>query len=328
MAKFTLSWEEFLDTYSSHLPERNWVKPGVLVLAAMGSGALGIVLSGRAEERTPLGSIFFVIALGLFAWAYWERSAFPHKRSSKELELRAAYNKHFSKELTFTFDDAQWFVETETTSSTVLWAGLQTAHESPLNIALWSWDHLVIVPKRILATEQVQSLRRLALGNDKNMTSFHTGFFDYVFSEIPSFWRRNSPSSASYLAVLCLLFVVVRNLGAQGAAILLGMGLGSVALSTAILAMQFIYFSATYLLQWKTKYASWESEFSDRGARTKLPRADTFLDWTHFTKFRETGRCFLLYHDHQRYYLLVKKCLFPDEQAALRQLFKSKLKEE
>lgn len=250
------------------------------------------------------------------------------RRGKTEQELRSFYDSYFAGERTFAFDQQGWTLETGAGIEKTSWAGLQGAQEAQHTFALWAENQIVLVPKRALTEPEIDLLRQLALAAGAIKASFHVGFLDYTLTEIPSFWRRNSPRSAFYLAALMILFAIVHAFVGQGPALLGGIVVGAMLLGALILIVQSLYFSVKYVFDRKSFAVSWEGDFSDRGATAKTSTANTFLAWTYFKKFKETRRCYLLYSDAGRYYFIVKKCLSADQQTALCRLFKAKLAEE
>jgi hypothetical protein len=294
------------------------------LLAAVMSGVTGLFLRDRVQEE-PVGALFFFLSLILFLVALWMRFRTPIKKAQSERELRSSYDTFFAGERTFEFDREKWTLRTQFGHTETLWTGLHRAIESPHAFALCVDNQTVMVPKRALTEDEVELLRNIALKTGGKATPFHVSLWDYLSTEIPSFWRRHRPSPATYLGLLTLLFLLARAIAGNGLGTILVWVLLALCVSGVILFLQLLHFVWKYMDDRKRAVVSWEGEFSDRGTRAKTAHGDVFLAWAQFEKFRETRRCFLLYFESERYHLLAKKCLTGDQEAALRQLLEAKL---
>ena len=332
MTKYAITWEEFLEFYlelhPDALPSPSTASfvAAVLIAIAAGVGAAILTYQAPPENKTKAAFTFILLPLGVCALAFWERIRIAIKRKRAEQELRSAYEREYAGSESFTFDHARWTLTTEAGKLEISWAGLLSAAELQTTFALWGKNHFTLVPKRALTGEEIGSLRPLALASGGKLTSFHIGLRDYMLTEIPSFWSRNSLTPVFCVAVVTIVFVIGKILVENGSVLMRVSLLGATFLG--ILTMQSLYYLIKYMIDRKSNAAFWEGEFSDRGVRAKTHKSDIFLAWTCFKKFKETRRCFLLYCDSDKYYILGKSCLSADQRAALRQLFQAKLTSE
>jgi hypothetical protein len=325
MVSYTLSWEEYMEMYNFSLPQQVSASFLTTVWAAIFSAAAALLVPDSiASVSLRLG--LFCISLALFLVAVWNYEvATPRRREQIEHGLRSFYESYFSGERVFTFDGERWTLRTQSGHQEGIWAGLRSATESRSTFALCAENQLVLVPKRALTGEEVDLMRRLALSTGNDMNSFQVGLFDYVLTEIPSFWWRNHLSPAQWLGATVFLLVASKAIAGDGLGFIwLSMGM-ALCVGAAIFCVQLFYVIFKYFTNRGMGVVSWAGEFSDRGARAKTSYGDVFFAWTEFDRFRETRRCFLLYYASQKYYLLAKKCLSKNQQSALRQLLTEKL---
>src|SRR5258708_33452214 len=117
--------------------------------------------------------------------------------------MRPIYERYYDGEQAFAVDGEKWRHETKAGKYEASWSALTTATEQP-NVIHWSTrDHIIMLPKRVIAAiagphcvlrddeTALARLRRYALGPLDNGLSFRLGIIDYVLTETPSLWRRH-----------------------------------------------------------------------------------------------------------------------------------------
>jgi hypothetical protein len=106
--------------------------------------------------------------------------------------LRAVYGQYYLGERTFTFDQEKWTIETKAGRQELLWSGLLGGAEWKNVITLAARDLLTAaIPKWSLDTEELDSLRRLALRPIETGWQSDVNMSDFILTEVPSLWRRH-----------------------------------------------------------------------------------------------------------------------------------------
>jgi len=329
MHTYTLSWEEFFETHQQILPVPSIASFVATIFIAFGVGVFGVVLTYAVDPGSKLtASIFCWLSVALFVGAFWDLRVRSAKRRSRSVQdLRAIYKTYHSGERTFEFDDEKWTLQTESGRQEARWVGILTAAEWQNVITLSARDQPVaMVPKRVLSAEELQHLRRIAIGASEKRWACRIGLLDYLLTEVPSLWRSHPFLMTEAHAGGLFFFVMIANTmyHSEGPGTPFGWAIAWLFLLITISA-QFWYFLIKYLTSHKELRIPWEVEFSQKGMHYKTAKVDFFRSWVIFKKSRDATRCFLLYFNSSQYYIFPKSCVPAEEQHILRELFRSKL---
>ena len=336
--RYILSWEEFMEVYERSLPRPSIGSFICMVLIAIASGTFGglLIYFIQPQDRM-IASVFCWISLAILVAAFWDLKFRTSKRRQQfTREMRSIYDRYYDGEQAFEFDDHKWTHETKAGKYEASWSALTTAAERP-NVIHWSTkDHSIVLPKRVIAAmprsdsgardEKVAlaQLHGLALGPLNNGSSFRLSIFDYLLIEIASLWRRHPflMAEAHLGGVLWVLMIANGMYNSVGPGVVFGWIIASVLLFLTITG-QLWYFTTKYFTAPADLRDAWQSEFSDRGVRTRSAEMELFSAWTTFRKFKETSRAFLLHIGPTNYHIYPKRCLSSDRQTSLRNLLKA-----
>jgi hypothetical protein len=326
---YKLSWEEFLESHQESLPVPSIASFVATISIAVAVGLFGIVLTYAVDPGSKMmGSSFCWLSLVLFLAAFWDLRVRAARRRTRGIrELRAVYAQYYSGDRIFAFDREKWTLETQAGKQEGLWTGLLNAVERKSVITLSARDQLTaVVPKRILSTDELKSLRGIAIRPVETTWHSRVSLLDYLLTEVPSLWRRHPFLMAD--AHICGLFFfgTIANDMYHMAGLETNVGwlLAGLFLFLTI-TTQFWYFLIKYQTSHNELRMSWQVGLSERGVHIKTSRIDFFSAWTNFRKARETMRCFLLYHNSPGYYTFPKSCLPAEQQTAVRKLLHAKL---
>jgi hypothetical protein len=329
VSTYKLSWEEFLEFNQNSLPSQSIASFVAMIFMAVAVGIFGVVLTYAVDPGSRLtASIFCWLSLVLFLAAFWDlrgRTARRKKRATGE--LRRAYEQFYSGERSFVCDEQKWTVETQGGRQESSWSSLLSAAEWPNVITLSARDQLsAAIPKRALTSEELQTLRRLAITPALRTWNSSVNLADFLLTELPSLWRRHPFLMTEAHAGGLWFFVMIANdmYHSVGLGTYVGWILAAMFLFLTLTA-QFWYFLIKYLTSHKELRRMWQVGFSEKGVHIKTAKLDLFSSWANFRKAREATRCFLLYVNSSMYYTLPKHCLSADQRAAMRELLKTKL---
>jgi hypothetical protein len=336
--RYVLSWEEFMEVHAQALPRPSIGSFICAVLMAIASGAFGglLICFIQPQDRV-VASVFCWLSLAILLAAFWDLKVRTKKRRQHFIrELRSIYDRYYDREQSFAFDDDKWTHETKAGKYEALWSALTTAVERP-NVFHWSTrEHVIVLPKRIIAAiagsdsgARVQEttlarLRHFALGPLDNGSSFRLGIIDYVLIEIPSLWRCHPflMAEAHLGGVFWVVMIACGMYNSAGPGVVFGWIIAGLLLFLTITG-QLWYFVTKYFTAPASLRIAWESGFSERGVRTSSAEIELFSTWTTFRKFRETRRAFLLHIGQTNYQIYPKRCLPSDSQTSLRNLLKA-----
>ena len=326
--RYTISCDEFLECCQDNLPGPNIPSFVGTLFIGVGTGTFGAVLTYTVDPGSKLlASIFCWIGVVLLGLAFWDLKIGTRRRRERLLkEYRATYERLLKDEFTFDFDEQKFTFESAKGKGEVPWEGLLSAVERRNVMTL---GKATMVPKRVLGATELEKLRNLAMPNMGMRWSFQIGFVDYLLTETASRWRRHPVFlpliHGSGIFFCCLIFYQMFN--STGPGVRWGW----------MIAFAFLFLTVTaqfwdLLIKYRTTHAELsrprELTFSERGLKMTTARTEWFSAWQPFTKFRETGRAFLLYIDRNQYHLLPKACLTPEQQATFRQILEAKLTRE
>lgn len=140
-----------------------------------------------------MASNFCWLSFVLFLAAFWDlRVRTARRRSRSVQELRAVYEQYYSGEREFGFDQEKWTLQTQSGKQEVLWTGLSNGREWSSIVTLAAVGQVTTaIPKRVLSSEALNALRRIAIGPIDNAWRSRMSLLDYVLTEVPSLWRRH-----------------------------------------------------------------------------------------------------------------------------------------
>src|SRR5260221_5501158 len=202
---YVVSGEEFMEIHGGSLPRPSigFFICAVLIAIAFGTFC-GLLIYFIQPQDRMIASVFCWFSLALLVAAFWDLKFRTNKRRQRFIrEMRSIYERYYDGEQAFAFDDEKWRHETKAGKYEASWSALTTAAEQP-NVIHWSTrDHIIMLPKRVIAAiagphcvlrddeTALARLRRYALGPLDNGLSFRLGIIDYVLTETPSLWRRH-----------------------------------------------------------------------------------------------------------------------------------------
>jgi len=326
---YQLSWEEFLEIYQDWLPSPSIASFVSCLFIATAVGIFGIVLTYAVDSRSKLmASSFCWLSLILFGAAFWDlrvRTAVRRRRGTRN--LRSTYDQYYSGEREFAFDQGKWTLRTNTGKQEALWAGLMSAVERQSIINLLAANQLsAAIPKRVLSSEALDSLRIMALGQPELSWLSSVTLPDYLLTEIPSLWRRHPflMAEAHCAGLLLFLLIAADMYHTAGPGAVWGWALAGLFLFFTVTA-QLWYFLIEYLTSHRSLAQQRTVGISGQGVHIKMTKENFFVSWGRCRKAEETSRCFLLYLDSARYYIFPKKFIPIAQQGILRQLIDDRL---
>jgi YcxB-like protein len=339
IARYSLSWDEFMEVHQRSLPKPPVASSAVMILVALALGAYGgAVLYAVEPQDRPTASVFCWFSIILFAVALWDLTARTKKRRKSFIQgHRSSYDRQYVGEQELAFDQGKWTHGNQDGKYEVSWTGLLHAIEYQNVITFWTESYTVTVPKRVLggnsepggthAEERpLDVLRRLMFGESHEVAQCSVGLMDYLLTEIPALWRRRPTVMAEAHAVGFLVFLWIadgiRHSTEEG--VMWGWIIAAVVLFLTV-TTQLWYFLIQYYTALSEIRDSWDSWFSERGICGKHPKMEYFSAWTSFKKFRETRRAFLLYMNATQYYIHPKRCLTPERQTMLREFLQARI---
>jgi hypothetical protein len=275
-----------------------------------------------------MASSFCWLSLVLFLAAFWDlRVRTARRRSRGVQELRAVYHQYYSGERAFAFDQEKWTLQTQSGKQEVLWTGLSNAVEWSSVVTLSAIGQVTsAIPKRILSSEELSSLRRIAIGPTENAWRSRLSLLDYLLTEVPSLWRRHPFLMVEAHVGGLFFFVMIANdmYHTTGPGTYVGWTVAGLFLFLTI-TTQFWYFLIKYLTSHKELRDDWEVGFTPKGVRIKTAKVDVFRAWSTFRQVREARRCYLLYVDSSQYNIFPKRCVPAEQRASMRDLLYAKL---
>ena len=328
MRAYKLSWEEFLEFNQNSLPSPSVASFVAMIFIAAAVGIFGIVLTYGVDSGSRLmASIFCWLSLVLFAAAFWDfRVRTVRRRERATRELRSAYERYYLDERAFAFDEQKWSLEMAGGKQESPWVNLLSAAEWPNVIVLTAKDRLsAVIPKIALNAEELETLRRIAVKAAVRTWNSKVSLTDFLVTEVPSLWRRHPflMTEAHAAGLLFFAMIAIDMYHETGPGTYVGWMLAGLFLFLTLTA-QLWYFLIKYHTSHKQR-TSWEVAFSERGVHFKTPNLDFFTAWENFRKARETTRCFLLYLNSSKYYVLPKRCVPLELQTTIRELIARKL---
>ena len=328
--EYSVSWEEYLEICKPHFPIADWASAVAGVLISIGLVIVAVVVdwAGRLDGRAPASAIVFIsmILIGTALWAPTVGTRISRWRYMRQ--CRSTYQEHFAgRPQQFMFDEEKWANPSQSQHREALWSEVTAADEYEDVIFVQSEKQFVLVPKRVLSPEGLDQLRRLAFGKFISPLKLRVGPCEYLHTEIRCLWRRRM--SGMVLAHATGILVGGATIGSllwphhPEDVFWLVLLAGPLLLIT--LSTQFVYCLISYASQRRRVHVGWEMECADRGVHVRTAATEHFSSWSVFPKFEETRRAFLLYSDANRYYILPKTSMKPEQQQGLRQMFLSKL---
>ena len=329
MSTYNLTWEEFLEFQQGSLPSPSIASFIATIFIAIAVGVFGFVLTYAVDPGSKvMASSFCWMALALFLLAFWDlRVRTARRRSRGVQELRTVYEQYYSGERNFAFDQEKWILQTQSGKQEVLWTGLSNAVEWSSTFTFSAVGQVTTaIPKRILSSEELYALRRIAIGPAENAWRSRMSLLDYLLTEVPSLWRRHPFLMVEAHVGGLFFFVMIANdmYHTTGPGTYVGWIIAGLFLFLTI-TTQFWYFLIKYLTSHKELRDDWEVDFTTNGVRIKTSKVDVFRAWSTFRQVREARRCYLLYIDSSQYNIFPKGCVPAERRAAVRDLLYTKL---
>jgi hypothetical protein len=329
VSTYNLTWEEFLEFQEGALPRPSIASFIATIFIAIAVGVFGVVLTYAVDRGSKLmASSFCWLSLVLFLGAFWDlRIRTARRRSRGVEELRAIYQQYYSGEREFGFDQEKWTLQTQSGKQEVLWKALSNAVEWSSIVTLSAVGQVTTaIPKRMLSSDELNALRRLAIGSIKNAWRSRMSLLDYLLTEVPSLWHRHPFLMAEAHVAGLFFFVMIANDMYQttGPCTYVGWTLAGLFLFLTI-TTQFWYFLIKYLTSHNELVDDWAVDFTANGVRVKTSKVDVFRAWSTFKQVREAAPCYLLYVDSSRYNIFPKRCVPTERRASVRDLLYAKL---
>jgi hypothetical protein len=335
--KYQLLRDEFGGVYRPYRPTPDFGASVVTILVSVALVIFAVFIDRESHIHDVFAGLLVLAAIVLFVLAVWNPTFGTLIRLWQfSRRIGSGYQEHFAdRDISFTFDEQKWSNGIATGPREFLWGELRIAAELENVVSLESDNGFVVVPKRALAPGQLSSLRKLAFGEFTATMIFRVGLREYLDTELPSLWRQHKSrmvgAHTGGLLLSAMMVWACWSVRGQRDSVWLAAMAGAMLIITG--AAQFLYLLTAYVTQWRRVHVPWEAEFMERGAHVKTATTEHFSSWHAFTKFRETGRAFLLYTDYMdldhidpnRYYILPKTDLTPERQSALRNCLSSKL---
>jgi hypothetical protein len=326
--RYTLSWEEFFETQEESLPCPSIASFVATLFIAVAVGVFGGLLTYfiRPGDRV-VASIFCWLAVGLFLLAFWDLKVRTRQRRKKAtIELRSVYDRYYAGEQRFSFDQEIWTRELSSGKQESRWDSLLNAVETRNVFTLTAQSQHAIVPKRVLSSEQLRPLSDIAMGSTKNSWSFQLHFSCYLATQLLGLWRDSAfLMSLAHIAGFGFFLMIAYDMyGNKGPGVVWGWMIAGLFLFL-VATTQFWYLLVKFRTSHKAIRRPWQSCFSESGLRVSGERAESFSAWKVFRKYRESGRCFLIYFKPTAYYIYPKRCLSAEQEVELRGLLATNL---
>jgi hypothetical protein len=329
VSTYSLTWEEFLEFQEGSLPTASIASFIATIFIAVAVGVFGIVLTYAVDPASKLmASGFCWLSLALFLAAFWDlRVRTARRRSRSVRELQAVYQQYYWGEREFGFDQEKWTLQTQSGKQEASWTGLANAVEWSSIVTLSAVGQVTTaIPKRVLSSEELNALHRIAIGPIANAWRSRMSLMDYLLTEVPSLWRRHPFLMAEAHVGGLFFFVMIANdlYHTTGPGTYAGWILAGLFLFLTV-TTQVWYILIQYLTSHRELRDTWEVDFTANGVRIKTPKVDVFRAWSTFRQVRATRRCYLLYVDSSRYNIFPKRCVPAERRASVRDLLRAKL---
>jgi hypothetical protein len=330
-ATYILSWEEFAELYTD-----SWPRPDYFTAIVVAGVSLLLIAYGFSlfafqplRDETALSFSFIGFPLVLFVGAIASVASQSKKAKSKAMaEKRSKYERWYSKEQSFSFDQEKWTHETEAGRQEVPWTALLKAVEWPNVLQLVGENSSVIIPKRVLEPEALRTLLQLAFPVRNTPWPFQITAWDYQTTEMARLWRKHwfRFAFANVFGLVVLGWVFQTWLTSHEK---IGVIIGWILAASAVilvLSAQLWFVPLRYVTSPKNWRSPKTVAFSDRGFQ--LSPDGRFTAWKSFPSFQEVRRAFLIFVDPNHYYLLPKRCFSGDQQTEIRRLLQANVKAE
>ncbi len=324
--QYEVSPDEYAEACRGDIPNRDWASAAAMFMVALALAMIGIGIFSAGDEQAIVPALLLglgaVVLIATAVWAVTFGTVVLKLQFSRK--IKSGYREHYQgKSLVFSFDGNGWSTKPLPDQESVAWPSLTAATDYENVLLLHAENHAVLLPKRVLSPESLRALKRFAFGEFRSPVKLRVGFRDFLITEIRSLWRRkrSAMSILHWGGIVIAATITVWATEKPGA---LGYILALSLLSVTVSA-QFCYFAVSYFTQRKRRHAVWELECSDRGAHARTATSEHFSSWSMFLKYEETPSAFLLYSGPDRYYILPRQGLVPEQQEGLRRALQLKL---
>ena len=306
------------------MPKANWTAVIATIGCTIIFGVFGVLLALTVDRQDwAVLWFFWTLPLLLIAFTIWELTVNVARRKQHKLrEIRSAFDRSFSHEQTFAFDQHGWTHDSDNTRQEVAWNALSTMSEWQNVITLSAKGYAAVVPKRALDTDQLQLLRVSALRDLGPKFFFSSSFWNWSKTNLFHFWKHNFVVMILvHLAGIVGLVMMLRRLGnpSNPTDFFWGELLCVLVLFLGVTA-QFWYLPLGYANLDDSQKAGVEAQISDHGLWFRKPFVTFFRSWTTFRKAEESRSCFLLYYDEYQSFILQKTNLTLEQVNEFRKL--------
>jgi hypothetical protein len=326
---YTLTWEEYAEQFRDTWPRPDYFAAIVVCIVALPLIGYGISLAVGMPDETLINAMFIggplcLIAAAMFSLATQSKQA----RKRVIAEKRRTYERDYSREQSFSFDQDHWTCETEAGKQEIPWAALQAAVERQNIFYLTAQKGSVCVPGRVLDPEAMVSLRQLSQLTGEAKFEFCVRCWDFQVVGTNLLWRKRwfVMAFGNVFGLVVLGWIAQTWLSQDAKPVLIwGWGLAAFAV-ILVLTAQLWYVPLRYVTSSRSFGTRMGLQLYDAGIHFATDSAKFFLAWKALCKFHEVSRAFLVYTNPSEYYLLAKRDITRDQQNELREVLLKKFK--
>lgn len=320
LTTFKLSFDEFLELYEGRLPSFSFAELCAVGIISLIAAAFCILLLYSATEIRLDDASIYVLLLSAFSLVPFLIQWLTNHDRKKTLEsFREIYQQAYSGERAFSFDDRGWTLRTESGKQEASWSSTRAATDSTKTFSVFCPDQLtIIIPKRVLPPEELDSLKQRAIGQNDGFTS-SIGILDYVVSGVPILWRRRPlvMGGAHFLGIASVLYLLSHVRTDSQIAASVGWAVCG-ALLLWVATAQVCYLVLKYEQTGRYFFHGWQVQFSDDGVRARSKYWESFNAWCLFPKVTEGLHCFVLDVSASDAWLVSKKSVPPEQRSEFR----------
>jgi hypothetical protein len=328
---YTLTWEEYAEQFRDTWPRPDYFAAIVVCIVALPLIGYGISLAFGMPDETLVNAMFvggplFLMVATAFSLATQSKQAMKRVIAEKRL----TYERDYSREQSFSFDQDHWTCETEAGKQDVPWAALQVAVERQNIFYLNAQKGSVYVPKRVLDSEAMASLRQYSWLSGEAKFEFRVRGWDFQAVSMNLLWRRRwfVMAFGNAFGLVVLGWIAQTWLAQQAKPVFIWGWILAAFAVILVLTAQLWYVPLRYVTSSRSFGTSIKLQLYDAGIHFTTDSAGFFLAWNALRKFHEVGRAFLVYINPSEYYLLAKRDITRDQQNELREMLQKKLESE
>jgi hypothetical protein len=326
-ATYDVTWEEFAERFQDAWPRPDYFTAIVVLMSTVPLIGYGVSLALHSVGDSSIPTMFIgAPVLLLLATIFSLGPETNRKRTAAVAARKSSYEK-WPKQQTFSFDEKHWIIENETGKQENFWAGLSVAEERANVIYLVAGNSLGIVPKRVLTTEDLNSLRTLAHLSVENGWQYHIRCSDYQAVNMVLLWRKRwfAMAFGNSFCLLVLGWTTQLWLSQDAKRELIWGWTLAVLAVVLVLTAQLWYFPLKYVTSPKHAWERRNMKLHVLGLSFGGSHSTFFLSWQFLGEFKETGSGFLLIHDERTSYMVPKKDLNLEQQAEFRRILHERI---